>query len=176
MTNDQWRRGVGEDVKVGADGVDADALENARLGYQVAVNLWTYQGNLNWNRFNAMLTANGVIVSVIGLVLSSESRLTAFVVVLPAVGLVLCALWAVFAARGFAYHKYWSSRARELEESYLAPAVRTVSRAGSPRKGGEVVFKGLSRWGGQKEVTFAVIGIYAVVFVGALVYTIVMLP
>ena len=169
-------RRVGEEVKVGEDGVDAVALENARVGYEVAVSLWTYQGSLNWNRFNAMLTANGVIVSVIGFVLSSESRLTGFAVVLPVVGLVLCALWAVFAARGFVYHKYWSSRARELEERYLAPAVRTVSRARPPSKGGEVGFKGLSRLGGQREVTYAVIGIYAVVFVGALVYTMVVLP
>ena len=166
---------MGEDVKMGEDSIDAVALENVRVGYEVAVNLWTYQGNLNWNRFNAMLTANGVIVSVIGFVLSSESRLTAFAVVLPMVGLVLCALWTVFAARGFAYHKYWGLQARELEESYLAPAVRTVCRAKSPEKGGEVALKGLSRLGGQKEVTYAVIGIYAVVFVGALVYTVVVL-
>ena len=32
--------------------------ENAQIGYQVAVSLWTYQGSLNWNRFNVMLTAN----------------------------------------------------------------------------------------------------------------------
>ena len=167
---------VGENTKGREDGGDAVTLENARVGYQVAVNMWIYQGNLNWNRFNAMLTSNGVIVSVIGFVLSSESRLTAFAVVLPVVGLVLCALWAVFAARGFVYHKYWALRARELEESYLVPAVRTVSRARPPGQGGEVAFKGLSRLGGQKEVTYAVIGIYAVVFAGALVYTIVVLP
>jgi hypothetical protein len=163
---------MGEDMKPGEGSVDAVALENARMGYEVAVTLWTYQGDLNWNRFNAMLTSNGVIVSVIGYLLASGNELTLFAVALPIVGLVVCALWALFAARGFVYHRYWGSRARELEEAYLGPAVRTVSKARSLRKGGEVEFKGLSKLGGQKEVTYAVILIYALVFVAALAYTI----
>ena len=163
---------MGNEVGTGAGSVDPVALENARVGYEVAVALWTYQGDLNWNRFNAMLTSNGVIVSVIGYLLASGNELTLFAMALPIVGLVVCALWACFAARGFVYHKYWSSRARELEEAYLEPVVRTVSRARSLRKGGEVEFKGLSKLGGQKEMTYAVICIYALVFVAALAYTI----
>ena len=145
---------------------DPITLENARVGYEVAVNLWTYQGGLIWNRFNIMLTANSVIVSVIGILLSSDSDLTIFAVLLPSVGLVLCAVWALLAARGFVYHKYWSSRARELEEAYLSDVVTTC------RDASRIKFGGLSKLGGQKEMTYVVISVYAVVFVVALAYTI----
>ena len=90
-----------EDTK----GVDPVVLETARVGYEVAVNLWTYQGSLIWNRFNIMLTANSVIVSVIGLLLSSDADLTVFAVLLPIVGLLLCLVWTLLAARGFVYHQ-----------------------------------------------------------------------
>jgi len=146
--------------------VDPVALENARVGYEVAVTLWTYQGSLIWNRFNIMLTANSVIVSVIGILLASQSDLTIFAALLPTVGLVLCAAWALLAARGFVYHEYWASRARELEEEYLSDVVTTCRDAGKIKLGR------LSRLGGQKEMTYAVISAYAVVFVAALAYTI----
>jgi amino acid permease len=152
--------------------VDPVALETARVGYEVAVNLWTYQGSLIWNRFNIMLTANSVIVSVIGMLLSSDADLTVFAVLLPIVGLVLCLVWTLLAARGFVYHKYWGSRACELEEAYLSGVVRTVSEAKSSRDDSRVKFGGLSRLGGQKEMTYLVISVYAAVFVFALVYTI----
>jgi amino acid permease len=152
--------------------VDSVVLETARVGYEVAVNLWTYQGSLIWNRFNIMLTANSVLVSVIGVLLSSDADLTVFAVLLPIVGLVLCVVWILLAARGFVYHKYWASRACELEEAYLRKVVRTVSEAKSSRNDSQVKFSGLSKWGGQKEITYLVISIYAAVFVVALVYTI----
>jgi hypothetical protein len=152
-------------------GVDPVVLENARVGYEVAVQLWTYQGSLIWNRFNIMLTANSVIVSVIGVLLSSESRLTGFAVLLPIVGLVMCLVWTLLAARGFVYHGYWASRARELEEMYLSDIVVTRVRKAEPGGGG-FRFGALARWGGQKEMTYVVISVYALVFIVALVYTV----
>jgi hypothetical protein len=108
---------------------DPATHENARVGYRVAVDLWTYQGNLNWNRFNVMLAANSIILSVIGVVLSSQSFLPVFEVLFPAIGIVLCIVWAFLMVRGFDYHKYWSSQARELEEEYLSDVVKIVSDA-----------------------------------------------
>jgi hypothetical protein len=165
---------MSEEAKSAEDtkNVDPVVLETARVGYEVAVNLWTYQGSLIWNRFNIMLTANSVIISVIGILLSSDADLTVFAVLLPIVGLVLCLVWTLLAARGFVYHEYWSSRACELEEKHLSDVVKTVSEAKSSRDDGQVKFSGLSRWGGQKEMTYLVISVYAAVFVFALVYTI----
>ena len=33
-------------------------LENARVGYQVATSLWSYEVGLIWSKFNALLVAN----------------------------------------------------------------------------------------------------------------------
>jgi len=82
-------------------------------------------------------------------------------------------VWAFLAARGFVYHRYWGSRARELEEMYLSDVVvARVRRTVPGGDSGRVEFGGLARLGGQKEMTFVVISIYALVFVVALVVTI----
>ena len=46
---------------------DDSEPEDLRLGYQSAIALWTYEGNLVWSKFNAMLVANSVVAAIIGL-------------------------------------------------------------------------------------------------------------
>jgi hypothetical protein len=145
-------------------------IENIRLGYQTAIGLWTYQGGLNWDRFNGMLAANSIILSVIGIVLSGTSPLPVFTLVLPLIGLFLCAIWVCFAARGFAYHKYWSSQARDLEEKYLSNAIEIVQKAKSAEDSGKVTFNRFAKLGGQKEVTYIVIAVFVLVFALAFIY------
>ena len=99
------------------ESLDFVAIENARVSYQVTVALWTYQGSLNWNRFNVMLTANSIIVAGIGIILPNARNLSVFAVALPLMGLFLCLAWASMMARGYAYREYWSSRAVEIEEN-----------------------------------------------------------
>jgi hypothetical protein len=151
---------------------DSDALENARIGYQVAVNLWTFQSNLNWGRFNAMLTANSIITAVIGIVLTNQSSLIILKILLPIVGLVFCTLWVFLMTRGRDYHRYWISQACELEEKYLSNAVSTVSGiASKDKKQKKIQFSRLSRSkiGSSQDVSiYAVILAFAVVYIAAL--------
>lgn len=116
------KKGVGEITK-----------EDIRLGYQVAVGFWHYQGNLNWNRFNVMLVAHSVIASVIGVVFASQHPLPDISLVsmmlLAAVGMILCIAWVLLTARGFDYHAYWGLWAVELEHQ-LSEALRIASEAG----------------------------------------------
>lgn len=42
-------------------------IENARVGYQVATNLWVYEGTTIWSKFNALLVANSIILAMVGL-------------------------------------------------------------------------------------------------------------
>jgi hypothetical protein len=182
------------------ESLDLVAIENARVSYQMAVTLWTYQGSLNWNRFNVMLTANSIIVAGIGIILPNARSLSVFAVALPLMGLFLCLAWASMMARGYAYHKYWSSRTVEIEENEdfrfgikIAKEAKPledegkrdakpkksdapVSSAGSqpsaevpdkPKPG--VKFNWLARRGEQEAVSYIVIGIFAVIFVLALV-------
>ncbi|MDY0042657.1 MAG: hypothetical protein RBS57_20290 [Desulforhabdus sp.] len=148
--------------------LDPLSFEKAQVGYQVAVSLWTYQGNLNWGRFNIMLTANSIIISAIGLVPSSPSI---FRDVLPIAGLFLCILWLFLTARGFDYHKYWVSQARSIEEKYLSDVIKTISEAKTTKEGGKMEFGWLSKLGGsQKRATYLVIFVFVFVYVYALAF------
>jgi len=123
--------------------IDSEAIKNIRVGYQVAVNLWTYQGTLNWNRYNIMLIANSVIISAISIIISSSGSSAAYAKWLLCAGLIFCVLWIFITGRGFAYRDHWSSNARELE-TYFQNLVTTVSGAKAIRKGGVIKFNFLS--------------------------------
>jgi hypothetical protein len=131
-------------------------IENARVGYQVAVDLWIFQSSLNWSRFSAMLTANSIITAAIGLVLYSQSSLSLLKIGLPLVGLCLCFLWVILMARGSRFHMYWVSQARELEK-YLSDAVGTVLGAQS------IQFGRLASYS-QDWVIYGVIAAFAIVY------------
>lgn len=146
--------------------LDDASLENVRLGYDTSINLWTYQGNLNWSRFNAMLTANSIIMAVIGFVLSSQLHLFLFKIFLPIVGLTLCIVWIFLMARGEDYRKYWHSCALKLEENHLKDVIKTISEAKSVSKGGKIEFRKISKIGGsQQKSIFAVIAVFIIIYV-----------
>jgi len=45
---------------------DSDqATENAKVGYQVAIELWIYEGELVWSKFNVMLVANSIVLALV---------------------------------------------------------------------------------------------------------------
>ena len=99
---------------------------NARVGYQAAIDLW---GNLNqdhWSRFNAMVLANSIIVGMLGLILSNEETdLSLFALIISLAGLALTFFWYFFMARDIKLTRFYASEARDLEYKYLWPA-RTV--------------------------------------------------
>jgi hypothetical protein len=111
-------------------------LENARAGYQAAVSLMAYEGNLVWARYGLMVLVHTIILTAIGLT-SGAQQLTRTVTMigLSLVGLMLCAVWWRVNDIGFHYFFYWLFAARELEERYLTP-VQTLSR-GIPSKKNE---------------------------------------
>jgi hypothetical protein len=88
--------------------------------------LWTYEGQLVWARFGAMLLANSIVTAAIGLALTSERDLPNLVRTMSGVGLAFCLLWAGLIRRGFEYHGYWIRWARELEKDL--PQVNIASQ------------------------------------------------
>ncbi len=115
--------------------------ENAKVGYQAAVDLWTYEGEQNWARFNVMLVANSVIIAAVTLVLTSENPLRLLSTVLAIVGLILCFAWFLVTKRGFDYQDYYILSARELEELFLYEPVQTAARGKLFAQGAEVPFE-----------------------------------
>src|SRR5690349_10694594 len=72
-----------------------------QIGYQAAVALWIYEGNLIWSKFNALLVANSIVLAVFGLSLGSSRLPQPFTIGLPIAGIILCAAWAILTKRGF---------------------------------------------------------------------------
>ena len=50
---------------------DKNTLENARVGYTKAVDLWIYMGGEVWSRFNVMLVANSIVLAAVGILASA---------------------------------------------------------------------------------------------------------
>lgn len=114
--------------------------KNILTGYQAAINLWMYQGEQVWARFNIMLVANSIVVAAIALAITSQDPLPIFTEFLPIVGIILCVFWFLLIKRESEYADYYINSARELEEQYLAP-IKTVSRGGSFGNGRKVILK-----------------------------------
>jgi hypothetical protein len=85
-----------------------------------------------------MLVANSIVLAVVGLSAGKADSSTVLSHGMPIAGLVLCLFWFALIKRGFDRYSYWILSARELEERYLAPAVRVVSRGGSYADGAPV--------------------------------------
>ncbi len=115
---------------------DEELLENARIAYRVAVQLWTYEGTAAWNRFNVMLVANSILVGVAASALVSNAR-TEWLLWFPIAGIALCAPWWAILRRGMGYQFHYTYSARCLEELLHEP-MRTV-RDGRKLSEGESV-------------------------------------
>lgn len=115
------------------DITDEQKLENARIGYRVAVDLWIHQGQVTWQGFRGMLLANSLVLA--GAAFFAGQRIG---IAAPVLGIVLCAVWFVLVVRGFEVHEYRVKSAREIEEAYLAPTVQAISRGAKVHHGEEV--------------------------------------
>ena len=113
-------------------------MENARLGYQAAANLWVYEGETLWSKFNALLVANSIVLAALALAMNARRPPAVFLIAMPIAGIILCALWLLLTMRSFAYYRYWFWSAREFEDQYLSPQVRTFSRVADFADGREV--------------------------------------
>lgn len=117
-------------------------LENARVGYQVAVNLTNHEEQQMWARSGTMLVANAVITTAIGLYLTNSdiAYLVRVVLLAPTagVGLFLCFLWLCLAERTSKKAEYWVDCAGGLESDYLDDPVDTLTRGKALSDKGEV--------------------------------------
>ena len=93
-----------------------EELENTRLKYQMTLNLFSSEGQIQWNRYNAMLAVNVIILGL------SSFNSTSFPITLqllyrfsPIFGLILCHLWYRMTARGFMWMNHWIIEASKLE-------------------------------------------------------------
>ena len=115
------------------------AADKIKLGYEKAIELWIYEGQLIWARFNAMLIENTIVVTIIGFFVTKDPTPYLVTCILSAAGIVLCMAWYIMMQRGFGYYKYWIFSARELEGKLTG--LNTVSRGGNLAEGKPVLFE-----------------------------------
>jgi uncharacterized membrane protein YjgN (DUF898 family) len=119
----------------------SDGLETVLVGYQMAISLWIHHSEQVWARFNIMFVGHSIVIAAIGLLTTSQTPSPLLATFLSVLGLFLCVLWFFLIRRGNEYAKYYTLSARELEERYLSPHVRTVSRGGLFADGESVNFE-----------------------------------
>lgn len=127
-----------------------DTIKSIEIGYQTAVQLWIYEGNLIWktideySKLALILIAGSIFPSFLQ---TNSDRVVSIVgLVLSVIGLVTTLLWWSMASRCIAYHKYWILSARELEKK-LPASVRTLER-------GEKMSNGDSVDVGKEKISF----------------------
>lgn len=119
-------------------GSPEDRLENARVGYRAALDIWMAQTRLVSSGFNVMIVANSIILGAIGLTIRGDHLLPVhFTPGLCLVGIVVSLVWLHTYRRASQHSSYFLWSARELE-SYLADPVVTISRGAMFSEGNEV--------------------------------------
>lgn len=103
-------------------------IEKARIGYQTAVGLVGLVSQEIYSRFNAMLTANSIIIAIIGWTLTREQNLPMpLTILLPVVGLILCSLWFRFVKHGVYWQNLFREKAKRLENQYFSDTFKLIS-------------------------------------------------
>ncbi len=97
---------------------------DAEIAVQLSVNLYMYEGNLIWSRFNAMLVLHGIVIAataqLITAIVDKSSTTTAIpllrvaAIILACVGIASCIAWQALMTRGFAYHDQFLKRAQDI--------------------------------------------------------------
>ncbi len=88
-----------------------------QVSYEQAIELYMYEGQLVWSRFQSMLVMNTILFGAIGISLSSNKPNEFILIVLSFIGFLLSVILFVATIRGFASNKFWALCAREIEES-----------------------------------------------------------
>jgi hypothetical protein len=104
---------------------DPEGADDARVGYEVAAELWIYQGTAAWARFSAMLLANSIILVAVATMLADRVMVCA-IPFLPLAGFAICTFWLTIFERGAEWELHYIRKAREPEGLLGSLRVRTV--------------------------------------------------
>ena len=96
---------------------NSDELTRATNGYQSAISLWRLASKQIYSRFSAMLTAQSIILAIIGLVMTGAKPLpTEIPLTLMFLGFILCWLWLFFVFLGIKTENHYRRQAVKLEK------------------------------------------------------------
>src|SRR4051794_9123440 len=82
--------------------------DNARIGYQTAISLAIFEGNLVWSRYGSMLLIHTIILSAVGITSNAAQPAKGMIWVgLSLIGLALCLPWWIVNNVGFRHFFAW---------------------------------------------------------------------
>lgn len=114
------------------------AIEKAIAKYNVSINKNNSESEILWNRYNAMLVFNSLLITAIGFTYQPGIKLPANVIpFLPIAGLISCFMWFIVTLRGFQWIDHWIISARKIESKYLLEKTGEISDLDPINKGNE---------------------------------------
>jgi hypothetical protein len=87
------------------------------LERDIAIQFKIYEGQLVWSRSEFMLLANTILLATITIFLSANNPNGLVLIILSIFGFLLCTIWLEASIRSFAFGKFWTYCAREIEQS-----------------------------------------------------------
>jgi hypothetical protein len=157
-----------------------EADDKVRLGYQGAIALMSYEGQVIWRAFRTLLGVNSIVASLSGVVFAFIPSVSVVGYVLSVLGIAVCIVWYFVLSRQFSYYDYWIAWARHLETTYLSPEVQIMIMGRKYGQGGEEEeaskrLDGLARWPWSarpfrvKHLLMLVILLFVVLYVALLI-------
>jgi len=105
-----------------------EILENARIGYQAAINLMIGQSQVYWSKFNALIVANSIIIVASATIITMRGNLFIIPLMIASfIGILLNLIAIKMLERSNKFHDYWRNKAKKLEEDFLNKPVNTIS-------------------------------------------------
>lgn len=126
-------------MEINAEG-DVSKNEFKTAEFNAALNLYVYEGNLFWSKITAMLVANTILFTFLGLIAVSEQEFSFIAIPLCIFGIFICIIFAISTKRGLEYARYWMLTAREIESSMQQEGSDMISRLDQFRTGKKVNF------------------------------------
>jgi len=105
--------------------------DKVRLGYQSAMGLIAYEGQIIWRAFTALIAANTGLAVIAGAGIKVFPNFLFATRILSVAGIIVCLAWILTLRRQFRYYKYWYAWVRHFEVKFLSPEVKmsTVGKA-----------------------------------------------
>ncbi len=126
------------------------------------------ESQVQWERFNAMLVVNTILIGLIGFASRQDSNIPTIIQILfLPMSIFICILWMKMTSRGFMWTKYWTDKARKIEEEYGDKMLVKPFIEGRKHKcDNEVVFN-------TQRSSELIIKIFIVLYASILIYRIV---
>ncbi|MFC1870601.1 hypothetical protein ACFLYE_04980, partial [Chloroflexota bacterium] len=130
-----WHRNASNNsTQGGSTAMNNDEYQKATNAYHAAIDLWKLASDQIYSRFTAMLTANSIILAVIGLSITERIGIPSwFVWVLIGSGIALCLVWIFLMAHGVRVENYYRKKAETLESGVVPEGERIAISVDNPQ-------------------------------------------